>query len=663
MNNNYLRRILCHNSFKIIISLSILLSITSAAIAKYTPLKDMGVLNEKLIIRGNYAFAPFESLNEKGEMVGFNVDLMKAIMKVLNCKYEIKMQNLDKSIKEAKEGKIDVIMGLSFDTERNKTFSYGIPICYINRKIVSLKNNPINNKEGLRGKRISIQEAGWAREFLKKEKLTNHIVYAKDMKHCLKLLVEGKVDAVIASDYASFYEEKYNDFQGLNHADLGVPPQAYSYAVTRGNEEILFRLNEALQVLKSNGEYDNIYNKWFGVYEERAHQLIVYLLSIFCTILFIGAIYILYRLRRQTKRTRRKLKDSYEQLQLALDAGNISVWIYNIEEGNVRFLSHKDYKKEGISIEEFLGYVDNEYRDRIDKLLASIKNKEISLGEERFKHRVDSEHPNTYYETKVKLIEANVVHPDMIIGTLKNITKDVLEQHRLIQMKEKAEKDNMLKSAFLANMSHDIRTPLGAIAGFNEVLNGDDRYDITDEERKLYLKMIYTNIEIVSTLVNEILDLAKFESGTYIVKLSETNVDEICRTALENVRSQVKQDVELKYTPSKKDLIINTDSVRLQQVITNYLTNACKYTTKGEIELSFIETDDRVIFSVRDTGCGIKPEDAEVCFDRFKMLNNHKNGTGLGLHICKLIANMLKGNVYVDLSYTMGSKFVFELPK
>ena len=139
----------------------------------------------------------------------------------------------------------------------------------------------------------------------------------------------------------------------------------------------------------------------------------------------------------------------------------------------------------------------------------------------------------------------------------------------------------------------------------------------SDEERKLYLKMIYTNIEIVSTLVNEILDLAKFESGTYIVKLSETNVDEICRTALENVRCQVKQDVELKYTPSKKDLIINTDSVRLQQVITNYLTNACKYTTKGEIQLSFIETDDRVIFSVRDTGCGIKPEDAEICFDRF----------------------------------------------
>lgn len=73
------------------------------------------------------------------------------------------------------------------------------------------------------------------------------------MKHCLKLFVEGKVDAEY-SDYASFYEEKYNDFQGLNRVDLGVPPQAYSYAVTRGNEEILFRLNEALQVLKSNGE-------------------------------------------------------------------------------------------------------------------------------------------------------------------------------------------------------------------------------------------------------------------------------------------------------------------------------------------------------------------------------------------------------------------------
>ena len=226
-----------------------------------------------LLIRGNYAFAPFESLGPNDEMIGFDVDLMRAMMRILNYKYNMKLQDLDSCIGQASERKIDIIMGIAYNIERNNTLSFGLPICYINRKIVSRENNVIENKEALRNKSIAIQEAGWTRKYLDREKLTDKIVYCRDMKKCLQLLVDGKVDAVLASDCASFYEVKRNNFKNLHFADLGIRPQPYSFAVPRNNEELLFRLNEALQILKVTGEYDLIYDKWFGVYESKDHFL------------------------------------------------------------------------------------------------------------------------------------------------------------------------------------------------------------------------------------------------------------------------------------------------------------------------------------------------------------------------------------------------------
>ena len=110
------------------------------------------------------------------------------------------------------------------------------------------------------------------------------------------------------------------------------------------------------------------------------------------------------------------------------------------------------------------------------------------------------------------------------------------------------------------------------------------------------------------------------------------------------------------------ELIINADAARLQQVLTNFLTNACKYTEHGSIILAYLLLDKAIEFSVTDTGCGIPPEKAETIFERFEKLDSFKQGTGLGLNICRRIADLVGGRVYVDTSYTEGARFIFIHP-
>jgi signal transduction histidine kinase len=236
--------------------------------------------------------------------------------------------------------------------------------------------------------------------------------------------------------------------------------------------------------------------------------------------------------------------------------------------------------------------------------------------------------------------------------------------HRKLRIKKaNAIRSRRLKSLFFQNMNHEIRTPLNAISGFNEILNGEMSEELSTEEKTKLIGMIRTNSELLMTLVNDVLDLSNFEGGTYNIKLADTDINQLCQTAIESIRGKEKEGVELTFDPpSNKHYTLKTDTQRLQQVLTNYLSNACKYTDQGSIRLTYEILPYLIRFSVTDTGNGIKAEDAQKVFNRFQMLDGKKSGTGLGLHICGLIAKLLKGHVYIDTNYTKGAKFIFDHP-
>ena len=237
-------------------------------------------------------------------------------------------------------------------------------------------------------------------------------------------------------------------------------------------------------------------------------------------------------------------------------------------------------------------------------------------------------------------------------------------QNEAEQARQEAVNANQLKSLFLQNMSHEIRTPLNAIVGFTEVLNDGEDVDLSVEERKEMLGLIETNTELLTTLINDILDLSKLESNTYILNLAPAGVSELCHSVVASMAHRVPSGVELRLKePDNARLVtLNTDAARLQQVLNNFLTNACKYTEKGSITLAYRILDGAIEFSVTDTGSGIPADKAESIFERFEKLDSFKQGTGLGLNICRRIAGLVGGRIYVDTSYTDGARFVFVHP-
>ena len=227
----------------------------------------------------------------------------------------------------------------------------------------------------------------------------------------------------------------------------------------------------------------------------------------------------------------------------------------------------------------------------------------------------------------------------------------------------------VLKSIFLENLSHEIRTPLNAIVGFSDVLNSEIAEDLEEKEKAEMITLIHQNTALLDTLFNDILNLSELESGSYKVKTALVSVMSICQTVNEEIQRWVPEKVRLEFRPSVEcpDLTLVTDAKCVQQILSNFLSNACKYTVEGSITLAFERcrhTDESywAEFSVTDTGCGIPPEKAESIFERFEKLESFKQGTGLGLNICKSVAELLHGQVKLDTGYTCGCRFILELP-
>lgn len=247
----------------------------------------------------------------------------------------------------------------------------------------------------------------------------------------------------------------------------------------------------------------------------------------------------------------------------------------------------------------------------------------------------------------------------------RNTVRKLREKNgELVVARDKARAADEMKSMFIQNMSHEIRTPLNAIVGFSQLLTNPEM-NLEPEKRVTFSHLIEHNSDLLTTLVNDVLSISELESGKYAMEHRECLCNELCRTALSTVEHRRPDGVELRFTSEVDDgYTLVTDRKRVEQVLVNFLTNAEKYTTKGEIHLhcSLAENPGKVTFSVADTGCGIPPEQAEAVFERFVKLDSFKQGTGLGLSICRTIAGLLKGEVRLDVTYTHGARFVFILP-
>ena len=364
------------------------------------------------------------------------------------------------------------------------------------------------------------------------------------------------------------------------------------------------------------------------------------------------------------------LKQSEEKFKTITETSPSGI-IVTDKNRKVLFINNRLTEVTGIPENEFLddkwiSHVIDEERVKVNALWEIFGSKEDTVSEISFRMIVN-ETVNWFH-----LKAAPMMHDDHFMGfvaLLDNITDQKEFELELIQSKKRAEESDKLKSAFLANMSHEIRTPMNAILGFSDLLSSDE-YDET--EKAEFVSMIKASGRLLLNLINDIIDISKIEAGELKIQPSSFQIvsllDESYLTFKQQLDHSEKKGIKLVFNHRAdiENAWILTDRLRLQQILTNLLSNALKFTHQGEIEIGVLLINNQFQFYVRDSGIGIPASKLEVVFERFRQADDSHTrvygGTGLGLAITKNLVHLLGGNIWVESVEKHGTVFYFTLP-
>lgn len=363
-------------------------------------------------------------------------------------------------------------------------------------------------------------------------------------------------------------------------------------------------------------------------------------------------------------RQQEEYKENRQMLEFTMHAFNTIVWEYQAEKGLLSisntFSNHfNPYHKNYIPLDDFLRHVHPDDRSLLVENLENLEHGRSNL----MMIQIRTKSPQ---ETDYHWFEMNAVtyryeedgRPRKIIGLKHDIT-DIKRTQELIRLRRQAEEANRMKSTFLANMSHDIRTPLNAIVGFSTLLSESD----DKQEQREFAAIIQENTDILLHLINDILDITKIEAGRLDFIYSDVNLTDIFHYMEQTYKYRLKEGVRLLCMLPEESFVIHSEKNRLTQVISNFLSNACKYTFQGNITMGYEIYEDHLRLYVSDTGKGIAAENLPRVFDRFAKFDPSVQGTGLGLSICQLIIRTLGGEIGVDSELGKGSTFWFTLPR
>lgn len=354
----------------------------------------------------------------------------------------------------------------------------------------------------------------------------------------------------------------------------------------------------------------------------------------------------------------KELEATNFKTELAISSNGIVQWDYDVEKQIFSSPNPTSYMYHGISKVDFMVSVYPDDLPVFNKALEDIVSGRIETVNIQIRVWLP-EKGFRWVDINAVIFEKNAQGQVIqLTGLRKDITewKDLTDE--LIVLRNKAEESNRLKSAFLANMSHEIRTPLNAIVGFSNLVTETDE----PEERQEYCKIIETNNELLLQLVNDILDLSKIEAGQLDFVFMDISLQAIFTNLEQIYRYKVRKNVKLVCELPVEDHIIYSEKNRLTQIISNFLNNACKFTTEGYIRMGYTQVAEGFRFYVTDTGKGIKQENLPYVFDRFRKFDTFVQGTGLGLSICQTIVQRLDGEIGVESEEGKGSTFWFIIP-
>ncbi|MBR2244883.1 MAG: PAS domain-containing protein [Prevotella sp.] len=363
----------------------------------------------------------------------------------------------------------------------------------------------------------------------------------------------------------------------------------------------------------------------------------------------------------QIKKANEDIQRYEMELQYMMEAVDMRAWRIDYQEKKVQFMKGLSEIVKELTFDEYITYfIGDDQLDVAKKLvepeLYFTTPMSILRNMRPLFHSIDEVQWNQINSLPIFNDEGKLIGA---FGLIRNMTRFYKAQELLKQETQRAIESGRLKSVFLANMTHEIRTPLNAIVGFSDLL----QMMTTAEEKKEIIHVIHNNCDMLLRLINDIMAISSMDANGLIMKPADVDFakafNDICQTLAQRVENPNVQFI--KENPYQT-LQTRLDMGRITQVVTNFVTNAVKYTQNGHIKVGYRIQDNGIYMYCEDTGTGIPKEKCPQVFERFVKLNDYVQGTGLGLSICKAIAERCNGKIGVDSEVGQGSTFWMWIP-
>jgi PAS domain S-box-containing protein len=522
----------------------------------------------------------------------------------------------------------------------------------------------------LRGKEIIVQEDGIMHDFLRQRGVTQHIVTVKDASDIVKLLASGKHDAALMDKMQGLYfihKQKASNIEALG---IELLPKRYSFAVAEGNEELRAKLNEGLNILKTTGKYNEIYEKWFGVYESKTMwetKIKYFLFSLIVVdLLFLGILVWTWSLRKQVKIRTAELEKSEERYRLLVE--NASEGVIVIINERLAFINPRaaqitGYSEEELDAKKLFEIIHPEDQNIVfDFYTNTLKREDVVL---QYPFRIITKKG----EARWVLGNSVKIEWEKKTGVL-NIFTDITESKKLKQQFLQAQKMEAI-GQLAGGVAHDFNNILTAIMGYGNLL----KMNIGKKESFIrYVDNILTSAERAANLTRSLLTFSRKQ----IVDPRPTKVNEVIVSVEKLLSKLISEDIEFSVKLSSKNLVVMADSNQIIQVLMNLATNARDAMPRGgrlTISTDIIEIDDAFIkqhaygpkglyalISFEDTGMGMDEKTMEKIFEPFFTTKDVGRGTGLGLATVYGIVKQQNGHINVQSALNVGTTFSIYLP-
>ena len=607
--------------------------------------------DDKVLIVGSEQDYPPFALGLTNETAdGFTVELWRAVAAESHLNSSIRVLPFHDVLSEFQSGKIDVLINLAQSDERRKFVDFTVPHVIVHGAIfVRYGDDRIHSEEDLNDKKIIVLNADLAHDYAVSKGWEKQLVLVDTAEEGFKLLASEQYDALLLGKLTGKLT-----LEKLNLTNIDVLPitvdfsQKFSFAVQKGNAELLAKINEGLTLTKASGIYDKLYNKWFGVYEEQEFLplLVKYLspiVGIFLLVLIVGFYISNVRYKKviiALKKSERKLASSNAQLQSIFDVSP-SGYVLVDHQNKISLANKAISLMTGISISNLLNMTKEEFLSYLSS---------------------QAEEPIAFLKDMNQLLRIELIRPRhavLLCGRREIIfaNGDLLGKLYFFHDITKEEESNQIKSEFLMSAAHELRTPLATIHGYSELLNSGM---IPADMQSEIISMIHQQSTWLITMINELLDLSRIEerAGADFV-IESYKLTDLIQDSIAGFNVPEGRDTII-YSPFESEISLKVDKVKFKQALNNIIDNAYKYSPNGgdvSISVNHDVMQHFVEIEVKDCGLGLTEDDISHVFDRFFRVDKTGNvaGVGLGLSLSKEILNLFNSDIYIKSVPNEGS--------